>query len=32
MQKGQQGTQPIEKHILNLREDLYLEMKSLHIR
>lgn len=32
MQKGQQGTQPIEKSVLADRERLYKEIKSLHIR
>jgi len=32
MQKGQQGTQPIEPDILKLRYELFNQLKSLHIR
>jgi len=32
MRKGQQGTQPIEKDVLDLRYILFNKMKSLHIR
>jgi hypothetical protein len=32
MQKGQQGTQPIDKEVLDLRYELFYKMKSLHIR
>lgn len=32
MRKGQQGTQPIDKDVLELRYSLFNHMKSLHIR
>jgi len=32
MRKGQQGTQPIEQEVLELRYSLFHKMKSLHIR
>lgn len=32
MKKGQQGTQPIDKDVLDIRHKLFLKLKSLHIR
>lgn len=32
MRKGDQGTQPLEKEVLDLRYELFNKLKSLHIR